>query len=336
MFNAQFGGQISWLLPAALDPARRRSRVHRDAAAHRPHARRARCSGAAGCSSPALAFSLGQGHHPRVLLGRARAGDRRARRHRRRDVLGAPRQPVGPRVARRSSIAVTAVWAYVLLTARRLAPDVAHASCSSAGSSAAASLRSRRCCAAGCGVASRSRAVRHRARRARGVHAVDGRAPAQRCDPDRRSGRAAGGPGGGFRRRRSAAPAAAARTPAGRVRASGRRLRPVPGGGTANGALPTFGGGTGRGRRRRRRRRAAQRSTPSADDHDAVRTEHRLPLDRGGDRRQQRGRVPARLGQGDHGDRRLQRHRSHADARGVRSRETGRVRLLRRVPGYAV
>ena len=74
--------------PRRADPARRRARA--DAAARRaPTARAPRCScGAAGWSSPALAFSLGKGIiHPyyTVALG---AGDRRARRHRARACSG--------------------------------------------------------------------------------------------------------------------------------------------------------------------------------------------------------------------------------------------------------
>ena len=48
LFNADFGGQISWMLPAALLLLARRARVHLEPAANRPNARRPRCSGAVG------------------------------------------------------------------------------------------------------------------------------------------------------------------------------------------------------------------------------------------------------------------------------------------------
>ena len=51
--------------------------------------------------------------------------------------------------------------------------------------------------------------------------------------------------------------------------------------------------------------------------------EHRLSLDGRRGRCQQRGRLPTRIGPGDHGDRRLQRHRPHADARAVRAHGEG-------------
>ena len=69
-------------------------------AAHRSHPRRARALGRLAASLTGLAFSSRPGHHPRVLLGRARTGDRCDRRHRCDDVLGAPRQPVRARLPR--------------------------------------------------------------------------------------------------------------------------------------------------------------------------------------------------------------------------------------------
>ena len=50
LFNDSFGGQASWLIPAALLLLGGRARVHVDAAAHRPHARRADPVGRDGCS----------------------------------------------------------------------------------------------------------------------------------------------------------------------------------------------------------------------------------------------------------------------------------------------
>ena len=74
------------------DPARRRTPVHAARPPHRPHARRHSSCGAAGCSSPGVAFSLGSGHHPSVLHGRARTRDRCARRHGRGRAVATPRQ----------------------------------------------------------------------------------------------------------------------------------------------------------------------------------------------------------------------------------------------------
>ena len=69
---------------------------------------------------------------------------------------------------------------------------------------------------------------------------------------------------------------------------------------------------------RRRHGRPAERHVGLGPaDHAPRAGERRLPLDRGGDRRQQRGELPARLGPGDHGDRRLQRQRSGPDGRAV-------------------
>ena len=107
LFNSSFGGQISWLLPAALillvallvldDPGRaptargprrclgRLARRHR--ARHQPR----------------------QGHHPRVLHGRPGPRDRCARRHRRGRAVAPPAPPVrrrrpGPRLVRHRAV----------------------------------------------------------------------------------------------------------------------------------------------------------------------------------------------------------------------------------------
>ena len=93
MFNAAVRRSDLVADPRRAGPARRRARLHRDARAHRSHARRARALGRlAGRHRPRV--QPRPGHHPRVLHGRARARDRRARRHRRDDLLGAARQPV--------------------------------------------------------------------------------------------------------------------------------------------------------------------------------------------------------------------------------------------------
>ena len=115
MFDAEIGGQVAWLLPAALillvaglvaDPAARRGPTG-------PGPRC--CSGAAGCSSPGWSFSFMAGHLPRLLHRRPGAGDRRAGRHRRGAAVAARRGLVGRAGAGRRRVAVTAVWSYVLL-----------------------------------------------------------------------------------------------------------------------------------------------------------------------------------------------------------------------------
>ena len=90
LFSAEIGGQISWLLPAALVALVALAVADRPRAAHRPRRAPRCCSGAAGCSSPALVFSYAERHHPPVLHGRAGAGDRGARRHRRHAAVAAP------------------------------------------------------------------------------------------------------------------------------------------------------------------------------------------------------------------------------------------------------
>ena len=159
------------------------------------------------------------GHHPPVLLGRARARDRRARRHRRDDVLGAPRSTRSCACCSASSIAVTAVWAYVLLEphARRGSRCCA-ASCWSAGSCVAVvvaiapALRGR----VGVALAIAAVAIGLAAPAAYTLSTVAH--TAQRRDPDRRA-----------RERGAAVPAAAGRGGARRLRAFGgatrRRIR---------------------------------------------------------------------------------------------------------------
>ena len=97
LFGAEFGGQISWLLPAALIllvaglvVARPRGRA--------PTARVPRsCSGAAGSLVTGLVFSLGEGIiHPYYSVALA-PGDRRARRHRRGACCGSGATTCRPR-----------------------------------------------------------------------------------------------------------------------------------------------------------------------------------------------------------------------------------------------
>ncbi len=82
LFQSEFGGQVSWLIPAALLSLAALLWVSRRARAHVPRPRLRPAVGrlAAG-DRPGL--QLHAGDHPPVLHGGARAGDRRARRRRR-------------------------------------------------------------------------------------------------------------------------------------------------------------------------------------------------------------------------------------------------------------
>ena len=114
LFNTEFGGQVSWLLPAALVLlvgvlwlARRAPRTDRTprgapavgrlAGRHRPD------------------VQLRAGHHPPVLHGRPRPGDRRARRHRRVCAVARRDELVARGSALAGTLGVTVVWSYVLL-----------------------------------------------------------------------------------------------------------------------------------------------------------------------------------------------------------------------------
>ena len=93
MFNAEFGGQISWLLPGrAASCSSPGSRV----TATRPRTDRTRAAlvlWGGWLVVTGARVQPRQGDHPPVLHGRPRAGDRRARRHRRRHAVeAAPRR----------------------------------------------------------------------------------------------------------------------------------------------------------------------------------------------------------------------------------------------------
>ncbi len=194
MFNSAFGGQISWLLPAALLLLVAGLAFTDHPRPYRSHTRRARAVGrlARGHRSRDLARS---GDHPRVLLRGVGPRDRRRRRHRRHDVLGAPRQPVRadlPRVRHRG---------HRDLVVHRVAPD-------SDVVPDVAQCRARRRAGHRDGRRDRARpagpdrgCARHcrggrRSGRARGLHLDDGDASAHGLLPHRRSGRRGGRPGG--------------------------------------------------------------------------------------------------------------------------------------------
>ena len=328
MFNAEFGGQISWLLPAALILLVAAARAARCAGpADRPHPRRAPSCGAAGCWSPAAVFSLGQGIiHPYYTVALAPAigavvGIGGAVLWRRRtEVVARVTLAVADRGHRR--------WAYVLLdrtpswlpvaaslvlVARRRRghrrgrrPDLAAA---------------RRPVVAGAGIVAAlagptAYTLSHR-RAPPHTGAIPTAGPAA-AGGLRRRRRWPGGPGGRGRPARRPPGAAARRPPAG-----GQRARPAAGGGqTGPGQAGADAGrpGAGTGRRgpdrRRRRRRPAQRQH-------AVSSELVRRCSTGSDQytwvaatvgaNQASGYQLATGDVGD-GDRRLQRHRPVPDA----------------------
>ena len=90
LFNADFGGQISWLLPAALLLLAAGIAV----TWNRPRTDRTRAAlmlWGGWLLITAVLFSFGQGHHPSLLHDRARTGRGRRRRDRRGHALVAPR-----------------------------------------------------------------------------------------------------------------------------------------------------------------------------------------------------------------------------------------------------
>ena len=114
LFSAEMGGQIAWLLPAALIllgyllwMARR---------APRTDGRRAQVLlWGTWLVVTGLLLQLRAGDHPPLLHGRPRPGDRRPRRHRRLDGVALPRPTGVPRSSSPRVVIVTAVWSYALL-----------------------------------------------------------------------------------------------------------------------------------------------------------------------------------------------------------------------------
>ena len=108
------GGQIAWLLPAALAAARDRARADPARAAHRPPARLADGVGRLDRGDGAGVLPDG-GDLPPVLHGGAGARDRRAGRHRRGACCGSAEPAAGARWALAALVVGTAAWAWVLL-----------------------------------------------------------------------------------------------------------------------------------------------------------------------------------------------------------------------------
>ena len=201
MFNAQFGGQASWLIPAALIVLVAGLDLHRRAC-RAPTARAPRsCCGAAGWWSPACAFSLGQGIiHPYYTVALAPAigalvgiGGTR---------LWSGRSHPAARVVLAIGFAATVWWSYTLLgRTPNWNAGAAQRACSSRGDRhrPLAGRARHRGCGARRGVIAAS-AFDHRARRSGRVHAERPSRPrtAARSRPRARRRANAFGPGGGF------------------------------------------------------------------------------------------------------------------------------------------
>ena len=245
-------------------PARRPGSRSRGAAAHRPHARRADALGRlAGRHRGAV--QLRPGHHPPLLHGRARPGDRRGRRHRRGHALVAPRR-VFAQYALAAVFAVTVVWSYVLLDRTPtwhpwLRVVVGDRRLRGAGRDAGVAVPRRGARAVAVAVG----AVVVASARPGRVHARDRGDAAHRRDPVGRArpSRAAPGRAVGARRGSVRAASAAARRSGG----FGRRRRPGRRTGAGSGGQPG-GGGPHRARcgrlRRLRRRGGAAAAAGSA------------------------------------------------------------------------
>ncbi len=312
-------------------------------AAHRPHAGRRCCCGAAGCSSPRLVFSSQPGRHPHLLHGRAGAGDRARWSRSAARCCGAPRSSLGAR-----SLAALAVLRHRGVGVRAARP---HADLGAVAARLVIVVRrgSRRL-----GLLARPR--RRSARRALGaprwrvlarvallagpgrVRGADDRDRPHRLDPLGRAGGGAALGGGGRRRsgraarrcrrararrrlrrrraRRSGAPRRRRRAPA-RARGSSRSVAPAA-------RLPAARRPARLGGARPARRRAPAAASRQQRARQGARARRRpLPLGGGDlglpDRGEHRARDRRRAGDG---DRRLQRQGRQA--------EPGAVRAVRR------
>ena len=348
LFNSLNGGQIAWLLPAALLGDRRAGRGRRRAAAT-DRTRAAVIIWGGWLLVTGARAQLRRRHHPHLLHGRAGPGDRGAGRHRRRVVLWRHarrrRRPAGAGRRRRSS---PACWSYDAAAPHAGLAPVARLRCVLIASRRS---RRRRC---SCRPARLRRGLVAVAAVA-GVVALGGGSAAYALDdrvdrahrlaprrPDRRA--ASGGFGGRGRsaasRRRRPGPAVAGRRPRRPAGGSGggsggrpggsRRLRPAAAAGRRR--RPT-----GRRHRRRRRtggaRRRRRRATASANAAlTALLKATTTKWAAAAIGSQTAGAARARQRQGRHGHRRLQRQRrSHRRWRSSRSCVAdGKIALLHR------
>ena len=299
--------------PGRADPARRRARVARRASAHRPHARRVHAVGRLAA------------RHRRSRSASARASSTSTTRSPSRPAIGAlvgigagmlwkRRHDVAARAVLAVVVAVTAIWAFVLLDRTPDWNPWLRGPLLIAGLAVACVLLAAHL------VHGRALARRSRSRRIGVILAAPaaytlttvttphtGAIPT--AGPAGASTMGFGGPGGGGRwrpRRRSAGscPGDGGQVPggAGRRPAVGSRCAAVP-------AACSTG------------------ATPERRAHRAARAGRRLVhLGRGDHRRQPGGRLPARHRRAGDGDRRLQRHRPDADARRSSSSTCARAR----------
>ena len=183
LFNTEFGGQISWLLPAALILLVAGLAVTLRAAAHRPHARRAAALGwlarrDRGCCSASARGSS-------IPTTRSHSARRSAR------VVGigavtlwSHRSAARAVHARRRVLAATVVWSYALLDRTpSVAPVVADRAARSAASVVGGRDARVAVPPAAHGAGRGGRRGRGRVARTRRVHGRDRGDAAHRCDP---------------------------------------------------------------------------------------------------------------------------------------------------------
>ena len=304
LFNSSIGGQIAWLLPAALILLVAAFVARRAGAAHRPAARRGRCSGAAGWSSPAW----------RSASWPASSTSTTPSPWHRRSARWSASAPVScggaaPRSRPAGARGDGGGHGGVVVHAAR--PDAGLAPLAARGRRPGRRRRGARAAGSAWRGAGRGR----RRRRSAWSPPCWGRrrTPSRRCrsrTPARsraraRRGRRPGGPGG-MRGRGGPGGSGGPRPKAGTQGFQPPRdARPV--------ATPRRRAGWRRWRGRPARRQHAERRADPA----AAAGRGRLHVGRGDRRLAVGGRLPARDRRAGDGDRRLQRHRSRADARAV-------------------
>ena len=315
LFNTEFGGQASWLLPAASAAVRRDARVHVEPSSHRPHTggRVAVGRDARGDRDHVL---FRAGDHPPLLHRRARGAHRSHARNWLHHVLACV-EHVFARVVLAGAVALSAVWAYQLLgRTPSWHPALRVAIIGGAIAAALALLlwshvtaRVATAIAVGAVVVGLAAPSAYSLSTASQAHTGAIRRPVRSRSglgseaPDHVGSRAA-------HRAHSTLRTSAAGTRSRTSVATGSPTlvaTPCRTSATSvvDAAVGSVGCSTGRNPVRRSRRRCNKA--------------RRVPLG-GRNRRRERGReLPARVGQGDHGDRWLQRHRPDAVTRGSSS-----------------
>ena len=309
LFNADFGGQISWLLPAALILLAAVLWLHPARAAHRPHPRRASLLWGGWLVVTGADVQLRARASSTPTTPSPGAGDRRARRHRRRARCGSGGAQVAARVdAGRGRSPPPPCWAWVLLDRTPSWQPVAaraHRSSPALGCGRDASIAAPWLAPA---------AERGDRRRRRSPSRWPAGPAAYTLDTVATAHAGAIPSAGPVERRRRLRPGAAER----RRSAARRCTRSAA---TAGAVVPArrhrpAAGGLRRRRGRDPRRPAPEHGTPRARLTEAA--EGRRRRVHAGSRRpsgsNERGRLPARQRQAGHGHRRVQRHRPGAHA----------------------